>query len=183
MSSESSSQAHNTITKKAKQIVKHQLLLQSKYETGYRHFHLIFSNIQTGLEASRSPYSKSHARRLKRKAKEQIGGGFSDVKAAIAEVEGDASVEPVQQSIRESSKVGAGRVSSSTNEPRVKSNPGQIGEGKGAPLTKEQRKKALCVPFVSFCFFEFPTTSFLQTIGEKETSDDFGKCSLHGQPI
>ncbi len=38
----------------------------------------------TGLEASRAPYSKSHARRLKRREKEQLtAGGLGSLKAAL----------------------------------------------------------------------------------------------------
>ncbi len=38
----------------------------------------------TGLEASRAPYSKSHARRLKRREKEQLTtGGLGSLKAAL----------------------------------------------------------------------------------------------------
>lgn len=101
----------------------------------------------SGLEASRSPYSKSHSRRLRRKAKEQIGGGLSDIQAAIADVEDDAP-ELIQTSIREAAEAEARGPKAPTNEPRVKFNPGLIGEGKGAPLSKAQRKKALCV-FIS----------------------------------
>lgn len=96
----------------------------------------------SGLEASRSPYSKSHARRLKRKTKEQVGGGLSDIQAAIAAVEEDAP-QLVQASIREAAEAETQGPKATGNEPRVKPNPGLIGEGKGAPLTKSQRKKAL----------------------------------------
>lgn len=100
------------------------------------------------MEASRSPYSKSHARRLKRKAKEQVGGGLSDIQAAITAVEEDAP-KLIQASIREAAEAEAEGPKGTVNEPRVKSNPGLIGQGRGAPLTKAQRKKALCVSIFS----------------------------------
>ena len=41
----------------------------------------------TGLEASRAPYSKSHARRLKRKEKEELtAGGLGSLKAALPSI-------------------------------------------------------------------------------------------------
>jgi ribosome biogenesis protein SLX9 len=41
----------------------------------------------TGLEASRAPYSKSHARRLKRREKEQLTmGGLGSLKAALPSI-------------------------------------------------------------------------------------------------
>jgi len=119
MSSESSDQTRNVMSKKAKQTLKHDLFLER-------------------LESARSPYSKSHARRLKRKAKEQIGGGMNDIKAAITEMEDDPAPEPAQESMQKSAGV-----QSSANEPRIKSTPGRIGEGQKNPLTKAQRKKVL----------------------------------------
>jgi hypothetical protein len=42
---------------------------------------------RTGLEASRAPYSKSHARRLKRREKEQLtAGGLGSLKAALPSI-------------------------------------------------------------------------------------------------
>jgi hypothetical protein len=41
----------------------------------------------TGLEASRAPYSKSHARRLKRREKEELtAGGLGSLKAALPSI-------------------------------------------------------------------------------------------------
>lgn len=89
------------------------------------------------VEASRVPYSKSHAKRLKRKAKEELtGGGLSDIQSAIAAVESDEKTlggkTPAEPSKNEPSK-----------PPPKKPNTGLIGEGKGAPLSQNQRKNAL----------------------------------------
>ncbi|KAJ7631097.1 ribosome biogenesis protein SLX9-domain-containing protein [Roridomyces roridus] len=81
------------------------------------------------LESTRSPYSKSHNRRLKRKAREQVGGGLNDIQLALAAVE-----DP---------EVGAEEDSEETQPKKVKPKPGQIGTGKGAPLSKAQRQRAL----------------------------------------
>ncbi|KAJ8453850.1 hypothetical protein ONZ51_g13368 [Trametes cubensis] len=66
-------EARPALKKKEKQALKHELFLKR-------------------LEQSRSPYSKSHERRLKRKAKEQVAGGMGDIKAAISAVEEDIPV-------------------------------------------------------------------------------------------
>lgn len=88
------------------------------------------------LESTHSPYSKSHARRQKRKAREQLGGGLDDIQLALAAVD-DEAVEVAEES-----------AAPSADEPqpvhkKVKPKPGQIGEGKGAPLSKAQRQRAL----------------------------------------
>ncbi|KAI0375332.1 hypothetical protein BV20DRAFT_1032580 [Pilatotrama ljubarskyi] len=93
------------------------------------------------LEQSRSPYSKSHERRLKRKAKEEVAGGMSEIKAAISAVEDDIPVA-VQNSIAADTD-GASGTDTPKEKAKAKPKPGQIGEGKGAPLSKNQRKRAL----------------------------------------
>ncbi|KAJ6503419.1 ribosome biogenesis protein SLX9-domain-containing protein [Mycena vitilis] len=86
------------------------------------------------LESSHSPYSKSHARRLKRKEKEQVGGGLDDIQLALAAVDDDAAPELLEDPT-------AGDVQPKPK--KVKPKPGQIGEGKAATLSKAQRKRAL----------------------------------------
>ncbi|TBU46108.1 ribosome biogenesis protein SLX9-domain-containing protein [Dichomitus squalens] len=112
-----------TLKKKEKQALKHQLFIER-------------------LEQSRSPYSKSHERRLKRKAREQVAGGMSEIKAAISAVEDD-----IPEAVQNASTIGdATEASEGQSKPRkVRPKPGQIGEGKGTPLTKSQRKRALQV--------------------------------------
>ncbi|KAH9937147.1 ribosome biogenesis protein SLX9-domain-containing protein [Fomitopsis serialis] len=106
-----------TLKKKEKQALKHELFVRR-------------------LEAARSPYSKSHERRLKRKAKEQVAGGLGEMQAAISALD-DELPPAVVQSIMEDGE----ERTSQTKKPR--STPGLIGEGKGAPLSKAQRKRAL----------------------------------------
>ncbi|EIM83429.1 uncharacterized protein STEHIDRAFT_63376, partial [Stereum hirsutum FP-91666 SS1] len=106
------------LKKKDKQMMKHELFLQR-------------------LDASRAPYSKSHARRIKRKEKEEIAGGLGAIKAALSSMEG-VDV-PLHSAAAPSGNQGSSAKASAIAQRR----PGQIGEGKGAPLTKAQRKQAL----------------------------------------
>ncbi|KAF9787087.1 ribosome biogenesis protein SLX9-domain-containing protein [Thelephora terrestris] len=89
------------------------------------------------VEASRLPYSKSHARRLKRKAKEELaGGGLSDIQSAIAAMESNLQAS-AEETFAEPSK-------NDPSKPPAKSrNTGLIGEGKGVPLSQTKRKNAL----------------------------------------
>jgi ribosome biogenesis protein SLX9 len=79
------------------------------------------------------PSSKNQKRRLKKKQKEQIGGGLNAIQAAISALdsEGIDEIEQTEQVVDESM------------HPRIKPKPGQIGEGKGLPLKQNQRKRAL----------------------------------------
>ncbi|CDO76613.1 hypothetical protein BN946_scf184868.g27 [Trametes cinnabarina] len=109
-----------TMKKKEKMALKHELFLKR-------------------LEQSRSPYSKSHERRLKRKAKEQVAGGLGDIRAAISALEEDIPVA-VQHSVTDANETDG---ASAPKPAKPKPKPGQIGEGKGVPLNENQRKKAL----------------------------------------
>ncbi|KAI0800936.1 ribosome biogenesis protein SLX9-domain-containing protein [Fomes fomentarius] len=115
--------ARPALKKKEKQALKHELFMQR-------------------LEQSRSPYSKSHERRLKRKAREQVAGGMDEIKMAIAAVEDDIPLA-VQNSIAATAE-GVDETPAPQSK-KVRPKHGQIGEGKGAPLTKNQRKRALQV--------------------------------------
>lgn len=130
--------------KKEKQAVKHELFLQRTYPSRHLQLftvavlscvHLLTDLDATGLEQSRSPYSKSHERRLKRKAREQVAGGLKDITAALAELETDIPVA-IQQTIS---------ADDATEDTSRKSTAASslIGEGKRTPLSKAQRKKAL----------------------------------------
>ncbi|KAM6498213.1 Ribosome biogenesis protein SLX9 domain containing protein [Amanita muscaria] len=82
------------------------------------------------LSAELSPYSKSHARRQKRKAKEEIAGGLNDLKVVITELEPDNQPD-------------TGDEDGSSTNPKTSLKPGKIGEGKHLPLSVGQRKRAL----------------------------------------
>ncbi|VDB99782.1 unnamed protein product [Peniophora sp. CBMAI 1063] len=114
MEAEQEAEAGPSLKKKEKRQLKHELFIQR-------------------LEETRAPYSKSHNRRIKRKERDEIAGGalkglssvlsqLDDAPAAAAADSG-AEIEAAPQ--------------------RARPRPGQIGEGKSAPLSKAQRKKAL----------------------------------------
>jgi len=93
------------------------------------------------LESSHSPYSKSHSRRLKRKAKEQLAGGDLDaIQMALAAVDDDADAPELMQP---EDSITTTAEEAQPKQKKLKPKPGQIGEGKGAPLSKAQRKRAL----------------------------------------
>lgn len=75
---------------------------------------------------------------MKKKAKEQVAGGLTEMQDAIAALEaaeGSGSANP--------SALGESDSPKETNVNPPKPNSAQIGEGKGATLTKAQRKRAL----------------------------------------
>lgn len=98
-------------------------------------------------DSSSHPYSKSHARRMKRKEREQVAGGLSDIKDAIGDLLGD---EAPSETIAESNKKAAKRKQTEMDvegdeEPKKTKTvqAGVIGQGKSTTLTKAQRKRAL----------------------------------------
>jgi ribosome biogenesis protein SLX9 len=90
------------------------------------------------LRGSQSPHSRSHNRRLRRKEKEQLASGMADLKAALGAI--DDSVEKVQR---------PGITSARRRDPSKSASGesgielGKIGEGRGVPLSKAQRKQVL----------------------------------------
>ncbi|KAJ3760964.1 ribosome biogenesis protein SLX9-domain-containing protein, partial [Lentinula raphanica] len=103
------------------------------------------------LESTQSPYSKSHQRRLKRKAKEQIGQGLEEIRDVLGSVD---TADKKQPTIAQDASATAGpedrsqmqvdgQSSKSVQSASVQSN--HIGEGKHTTLSDAQRKKALYV--------------------------------------
>ncbi|KAJ8084132.1 hypothetical protein PM082_002899 [Marasmius tenuissimus] len=92
------------------------------------------------LELSQSPYSKSHMRRMKRKAREQLASGLDDIQSALNSLD-DNATNP--SNTTESSTETGYDEAAQTGQPPPKTKPGQIGEGKGATLSKQQRKRVL----------------------------------------
>jgi len=90
------------------------------------------------VEASRLPYSKSHARRLRRESKEKLAGGsLSDIQSAIAAVESN------EKTLAEQTLADTSKNANPSNLPTKAPNTGLIGEGKGVPLSQTKRKNAL----------------------------------------
>lgn len=142
------------------------------------------SIIVSGLEASRAPYSKSHARRLKRKEREGLaGGGMESLKSALPSIttmitsgggvsssKSAGEDRPNDMPATSSNTTTAAAASAGELDPKSESvaaleattsSPptrlGQIGEGKGTPLTRSQRRRALWV------IFSLPPPSSLKT--------------------
>ncbi|KAI9460923.1 ribosome biogenesis protein SLX9-domain-containing protein, partial [Lactarius psammicola] len=108
------------LNKKEKRILKHELFIER-------------------LEASRAPYSKSHARRLKRKEGERLaGGGMESLKTALPSITTVVIASGTSNSAGEDLND-----SSPAKAPSPPTRLGQIGQGKGTPLTRSQRRRAL----------------------------------------
>lgn len=133
-----SSDVAKAMKKKEKQLLKHELFMK-RASLHLLHRTIINNDLfTTGLESSRSPYSKSHERRMKRKAREQVAGGLAEMHDAIVALEAannstDPTVAGECDAPNEDKTAGRG--------PKHKS--GQIGEGKGATLSRTQRKHVL----------------------------------------
>lgn len=104
---------------------KHEALVRRKYLCI---FPLSSLNVRIGIEESSTPYSKSHTRRVKRKAKEQLTGDMADLGAVLQTMVEDSTDQP---SI------------SNDNPSRPKSKSKLIGKGNSSTLTETQRKKEL----------------------------------------
>ncbi|THU91734.1 hypothetical protein K435DRAFT_961558 [Dendrothele bispora CBS 962.96] len=90
------------------------------------------------LELTGSPYSKSHQRRLKRKAREQLGQGLNDIRAVLHTVD-----KAEESQAADNAKDTDSSQNLLLSKPRIK--PGQIGEGKSSTLSTSQRKQILQV--------------------------------------
>ncbi|CAA7266550.1 unnamed protein product [Cyclocybe aegerita] len=88
------------------------------------------------LEPTARQFSKSHERRMKRKAKEQLSGGLHDLQSALASLEEDKHGEDSAPAVT----IADAEEPQTTAKPKVK--PGTIGKGRSAPLSKAQRNRA-----------------------------------------
>lgn len=107
------SAAERKPTKKEKRQLRHNLLTED-------------------LGSSQAPYSKSHARRMKRKARESLVADFSDIQIVLSNLDSSSS-QAIEQKPNEMQP----------RDPQKDRKPGQIGEGKGRPLSNSQRQRAL----------------------------------------
>lgn len=89
-----------------------------------------------GIKSSCTPYSKVQKRRFNRKQREQLGGGLGSIEAVISALE-EEEISPTSEA--------QSNAATSQQRPRAKARAGVIGEGKGVPLTKAQRRHVLCV--------------------------------------
>lgn len=119
-----------SFTKREKQQLKHKAFLQRT--SSFLPLRLPCYKFCIGLESAQTPYSKSHNRRMKRKAKEQVAGGLSSMHEAISIMAEEAGLS--QDDLQADSL--------STDQP-ARAKPRQIGQGKSVPLSNAQRKRAL----------------------------------------
>lgn len=92
------------------------------------------------LEIRSAPYSKSHTRRMKRKAREDIAGGLSDMQTALSALEETFSRHSPSSETLQHNQTSPNSTINVTSSSLKAS---QIGQGKNAPLSKNQRKRAL----------------------------------------
>ncbi|KAG7450398.1 uncharacterized protein BT62DRAFT_1072481 [Guyanagaster necrorhizus] len=114
LSAQDASVTESRLKKKDKQHSKHETFMQR-------------------LELYHQPYSKSHTRRLKRKAKERIANGMADIQDALPSLD----EEQVDETSNNPAK------SKDDQRPQEKTRGGKIGKGKSSTYTNAQRKRAL----------------------------------------
>ncbi|BEJ11622.1 hypothetical protein CspHIS471_0200820 [Cutaneotrichosporon sp. HIS471] len=105
---------------------------------------VFYGSIAAGAAAH--PYSRSHFRREKRKAKSAValGGGLGSVALALGEVAGDEPVDKVEKGKAKSKKeVMEDVVRRREEEARRKAEEGKIGEGAGHGLKEKARRKQI----------------------------------------
>ncbi|KAH7107133.1 ribosome biogenesis protein SLX9-domain-containing protein [Auriculariales sp. MPI-PUGE-AT-0066] len=98
------------------------------------------------VQSTSQPYSKSHARRLKKKGKEALSADMNDIAAVvqelqfpelltIAQTEKVADKDAMEMEMNNASASSKNKISATASK--------LIGEGKGQPLSNSQRKRAL----------------------------------------
>lgn len=80
---------------------------------------------------------------MKRKAKEQIANGMSDIQSVLATLEDPLDTTEAQEPVQTSNKDPMETEESVQPKPTATSKLLKIGEGKAAPLSKSKRKRAL----------------------------------------
>jgi hypothetical protein len=93
------------------------------------------------LGSSTRHFSKSHERRMKRKAKEQLAGNtMDDLQTALASLDKDIVTPESMDKISPSTPIHSSEV-----KPKAVSRIGKIGKGNSSTPSKTQRKRLLCV--------------------------------------
>ena len=104
-------------------------------------FFLTFHLSIPELGPSTRQFSKSHERRMKRKAKEQLAGNtMDDLQTALASL--DKEIVPPESMDKPSPST---LIHSSKVKPKSISKIGKIGKGNSSTLSNAQRKWLLCV--------------------------------------
>ena len=130
-------------TKKAKQMGRREAFMQSKRACFFSPLKLLLSSAELGL--STRQFSKSHERRMKRKAKEQLAGNtMDDLQTALASLDKDIVPQESMDKPPTSTPIHSSEVKS-----KDISRIGKIGKGNSSTLSKAQRKRLLCVHSLS----------------------------------
>jgi hypothetical protein len=112
------------------------------------------------LGSSTRTFSKSHERRMKRKAKEQLVGNMDDLQTALASLEKDiVPPEPMDKPSPSTPTL------SSEVKPKAISRIGKIGKGTSSTLSKAQRKRLLYVLSLSSENAQLTIFKIIQGIG------------------
>ena len=116
----------------------------------------------TGLEASRAPYSKSHARILRRKEREQIAGGsLESLVSAISHLESNGHGKTGEtDSAAGQSRTDHDERPSSTVRPC-----------KGTHLKQSARRQALYVLFIPYLLSPGVSLLFIPLAGRWKSSE------------
>ena len=130
-------------SKKAKQMERHEAFIQSN-SVFFLALSIFICALLTlfpfpELGPSTRHFSKSHERRMKRKAKEQLAGNMDDLQTALAVLDED-TVPPESNSMEKPSTF---PMHSGEVKPKAKSSVGKIGKGTSSTLSKAQRKRLL----------------------------------------
>ena len=137
-----------TLTKKEKQASKREAFLHSQSPLlGTSLLSTDFNNLLVApeLKGLGMPSSKSHARREKRKAKEQLhGGGLDDIKTILTTIAASTQSDEKTNKEETSEPTETDRHEDG-NYPRMQRRSGRIGKSKTEPLSQNQRKRVLFV--------------------------------------
>lgn len=90
------------------------------------------------LVAQAQPYSKSHMKREKRKAKQQLAGGMGSVAAALVDLAPELAPEPPSTGKDKKTKE-----QKAEEDRRKKEEDGKIGAGSKRTMREKQRRKQM----------------------------------------
>ncbi|EJT48909.1 hypothetical protein A1Q1_02004 [Trichosporon asahii var. asahii CBS 2479] len=90
------------------------------------------------LVAQSQPYSKSHMKREKRKAKQQLAGGMGSVAAALVDLAPELAPEPEVET-----KTPKEKQQAADDAKRRKEEDGKIGQGSKRTMREKQRRKQI----------------------------------------
>ncbi len=100
------------------------------------------------------PYSKSHMKRLKRKARDQLAGGdLASLAAQLADGDGDGADSEDEAATSRRSKAVKTPLTPEEKAQRA-ADQGKIGQGTGRTLKEDQRRKQMYVLVQAVCLLQ-----------------------------